>query len=94
VRTFGQLVAHLIDGYKYFCGRGAGQVLQWSDPTEKGMTTKAELVALLRQATTECTAVYDGGLASPLISNLGHSSLHYGNMVTYIRMMGLVPPQN
>lgn len=94
VRTFGELVGHVIDGYNYFCGRAAGRTMQWSDPVEKGVTTKAELVAALRKATEECTVAYGAGPAGPLSSNIGHSSLHYGNMVTYIRMMGLVPPQS
>lgn len=31
---------------------------------------------------------------APLIENIGHSNLHYGNAITYMRMMGLVPPSS
>jgi hypothetical protein len=92
VRTYGQLVAHVIDGYNYFCSRGAGKEVEWTDATEKNVTTKAALVAALKKATTECTAAYRSGHAGPLAGNVGHANLHYGNMVTYIRMMNLVPP--
>lgn len=32
--------------------------------------------------------------ANPLISNLGHNWEHYGNLVTYLRAKGLVPPSS
>ena len=35
-----------------------------------------------------------GGLGILEIQNFGHSNLHYGNMVTYMRMLGLVPPSS
>jgi len=56
VRTFGQLVAHVVDGSHYYCGRGAGKNVQWSDATEKGATTKAALAQALKQAFAECGA--------------------------------------
>lgn len=31
---------------------------------------------------------------NPLISNLGHNWEHYGNLVTYLRAKGLVPPSS
>ncbi len=95
VRTFGQLVGHVVDGMHYYCGRGAGRAVEWSDATEKGVTGKAALVQALRQATTECLAAHDGGGQVPLLmQNVAHSSLHYGNMVTYLRMLGMVPPSS
>jgi hypothetical protein len=95
VRTFGQIVGHVVDGSHYYCGRGAGRNVQWSDATEKGVTTKAALVQALKQAFAECTTVYDGAnQIGPLMNNVAHSSLHYGNLVTYIRMLGLVPPSS
>jgi hypothetical protein len=30
----------------------------------------------------------------PLMQNIGHANLHYGNLVTYLRMMGLTPPSS
>lgn len=95
VRTFGQIVGHVVDGSHYYCGRGAGKNVQWLDGTEKGVTTKAALVQALKQAFAECTTVYDGAnQIGPLMNNVAHSSLHYGNLVTYIRMLGLVPPSS
>jgi uncharacterized damage-inducible protein DinB len=32
--------------------------------------------------------------ARALVANHGHASLHYGNMVTYLRMLGITPPSS
>jgi uncharacterized damage-inducible protein DinB len=95
VRTFGQLIGHVADGYNYYCGRAAGRNVQWSDAIEKGNTDKATLVPKLKQSADACTAAYGGtGQAGALIENVGHTSLHYGNIITYMRMLGMVPPSS
>jgi hypothetical protein len=95
VRTFGQLVAHIVDGQAYYCGRASGQPVQWSDATANGKTDKATVVARLKDSMAACAAVYASGSGLPmLIANLGHSSLHYGNVITYMRMLGLTPPSS
>ncbi len=35
-----------------------------------------------------------GARSSPLISNAGHLNEHYGNLVTYFRIKGIVPPSS
>jgi len=96
VRTFGQLVAHITDSYNFFCARGAGNKVEWADPVEKGNTDKATVLPKLKEAIGRCNASY--GAASPqfgpLMANVGHTSLHYGNMITYMRMIGLKPPSS
>lgn len=94
VRTFGEQVAHVIDGYHWYCGNAAGDAVDWSDATEQGRTDKATLLAKLRAAVDACNRVYANGQVMPLLQNLGHANLHYGNMVTYLRMMGLTPPSS
>ena len=96
VRTFGQLVAHIADSYNYFCARGAGNNVEWADPIEKGATDKATVMPKLKLALDRCTEVYKGnnGRVGPLLGNVGHTSLHYGNIITYMRMMGLKPPSS
>jgi uncharacterized damage-inducible protein DinB len=94
-RTFGQLIAHIADSYNYYCARAAGRDTQWSDAIEKGATDKATLAQKLKQATDSCNAAYGGANnAGPLIENIGHTNLHYGNIVTYMRMLGLTPPSS
>src|SRR5215216_2700023 len=96
VRTFGQLVAHITDSYNYFCARGAGNKVEWSDPVEKGATDKETLLPKLKEAVGRCNAAYSAGNAQlrPLFTNVGHTSLHYGNIITYMRMLGLKPPSS
>jgi hypothetical protein len=95
VRTFGQLVAHIADSHNYDCARAAGKNVQWSDAIEKGRTDKATLLPKLKESIDACTAIYAAGpVPMPLIANLSHSSLHYGNVITYMRMLGLTPPSS
>jgi uncharacterized damage-inducible protein DinB len=94
VRTFGELVAHIADSYVWYCTRASGRNVEWSDAIEKGKTDKTTVTQKLRESLAVCTSVYGSrsSLVGGLINNLGHTNLHYGNMVTYLRMMGLVPP--
>ena len=32
--------------------------------------------------------------ANPLIGQIGHNNEHYGNLVTYFRIKGMVPPSS
>ena len=96
VRTFGQLIGHVTDSYNYFCARGAGNKVEWSDAVEKGNTDKDTLLPKLKEAVGKCNAAYGSanGQMRPLFTNVGHTSLHYGNIITYMRMMGLKPPSS
>ena len=95
VRTFGQLVAHIVDGQAYYCGRATGKPVEWSDAAANGPTDKATVVAKLKASMAACSSVYASGSGVPmLIANISHSSLHYGNIVTYLRMLGLTPPSS
>jgi len=94
VRTFGELVAHVADAYVWYCNRASGRNLEWSDAIEKGKTDKATVTRKLKESLAVCTAAYGSSTSNPagLLVNVSHTNLHYGNIVTYLRMMGLVPP--
>lgn len=96
VRTFGQLIAHITDSYNYFCAHGVGNKVEWTTPIEKGNTDKETVLPKLKEAVGRCNAAYSSNSAQlrPLFSNVGHTSLHYGNIITYMRMMGLKPPSS
>ena len=94
VRTVGQLLGHIADGYKYFCSAGIGKKVQWTDEVANGPTDKGTIAAKLKQATDACNAAYAAGGGPQLIENYGHTNLHYGNLITYLRMLGLVPPSS
>jgi len=96
VRTFGQVIAHVTDSYNYFCAHGVGNKVEWSDAVEKGGTDKDTLLPKLKEAVGRCNSAYGSGNGQlrPLFSNVSHTSLHYGNIITYLRMMGLKPPSS
>jgi uncharacterized damage-inducible protein DinB len=95
VRTFAQLIGHIADSHNYYCARAAGQAIEWADPVEKGGQDKATLLQKLKQSNDRCVAIYNrGGQFPQLVDNVGHTNLHYGNIITYLRMLGMVPPSS
>ena len=96
VRTFGQLIAHITDSYNYFCANGVGNKVEWSDLVEKGATDKDTLLPKLKEAVGRCNTAYSSNNAQlgPLFTNVSHTSLHYGNIITYMRMLGMKPPSS
>ena len=75
-----------------------GALRPYSDvPTEAKARPydKAELSALLEQSITFCKSAYESTDArgwNRLIDNIAHSNEHYGNLVVYLRLNGIVPP--
>jgi hypothetical protein len=95
VRTFGEQVAHVADAYNWYCTNATGRTVEWTDAIEKGNTDKATVTRKLGEALATCAPVYAGnGRLSDLIGNIAHTNLHYGNMITYMRMLGLTPPSS
>jgi uncharacterized damage-inducible protein DinB len=108
VRSFGQLVGHLADSQYYFCGLAASETKS-SGGVEKNKTSKAELIAALKEAVAYCSNIYAGmtdakggdmvklmnsdfARLTVLSANTAHDYEHYGNMATYMRIRGIVPP--
>lgn len=108
VRSFGQLVGHLADSQYFFCSSVAGETPP-AGGIEKSKTSKAELVAALKEAVAYCSKTYAGmtdakggemmkmmnndfAKLTVLSANTAHDYEHYGNMATYMRLKGIVPP--
>ena len=108
VRSFGQLVGHQADEAYFFCS----QAVSAENPKtgiEKTVTSKADLIAALKDGVAYCNKAL-GGMTDAkgsemvkffgrdmarmtLVSlNTAHMDEHYGNMVTYLRLKGIVPP--
>jgi uncharacterized damage-inducible protein DinB len=80
------------------------------DAIEKSTTTKAALVQALAESNTKCKRAYAqsdaavGGIVdvfgspgtrrSALLLNATHNFEHYGNVITYMRLNGMVPPSS
>jgi uncharacterized damage-inducible protein DinB len=109
VRTFGQLVGHLADSNVMMCSLVLGEKRE-PGTAEKSKKTKADLVAALKESVVLCDKVFaqgdaDLGQGMKLFGMdttrfavvgilIGHAFEHYGNMVTYMRVKGLVPPSS
>jgi len=97
VRTFGELVGHVADANNWFCARAVGHPIEWAETVAQSGAGKAELIAQLRTSIEACTAAHipaNEARGQPLVANYGHASLHYGNIVTYLRMLGITPPSS
>ena len=108
VRSFGQLVGHLADSQYYFCSLATDDVkppagieknkaskadlvaalkeaIAYCSKSYAGMTDAkgAEMVKLMNT---------DFARMTTLSANIAHIYEHYGNMSTYMRLKGIVPP--
>ena len=109
VRSFGQLVGHVANAQNMICSMAMGEQSQGGRNWEQ-VTEKAALVAALRASTQVCERAYQqtdqaamqsGNLfgrettrLGMLVLNVSHDFEHYGNMVTYLRIKGMVPPSS
>jgi uncharacterized damage-inducible protein DinB len=108
VRSFGQLVGHVADASYMFCSQASGEPNPTKD-LEKTKTSKADLVAAVKDAVAYCNKAFDTMTdvkGSQMVKfftfdlakltlfslNTAHTDEHYGNMVTYLRLKGIVPP--
>ena len=110
VRTFGKLVGHVADANFYFCSTAAGEQNPSKGEFEKTLTAKADLVKALKDSFTYCDKAYQipdskgveeitlfgmkTNRIGALAFNAGHDMEHYGNIVTYMRLKGMVPPSS
>jgi len=110
VRSYGQIVGHLADAQYLFCSAASGD----KNPglkIEQTKTSKADLVAALKDSFAYCDKAYDGmtdAAGSQMVKffdrdmpklgvleiNNMHDYEHYGNLVTYLRLKGIVPPSS
>jgi uncharacterized damage-inducible protein DinB len=109
VRTFGEIVGHVANAMYFFCGTVNGTETQAPENFE-ARTTKSGLVEAARTSFGNCDAAYaiddpsameeveffgqTGTKLWVLTFNIAHTWEHYGNLVTYMRENGLVPPSS
>jgi hypothetical protein len=106
VRTFGELVGHVIEAHGFICALGNPP-----KPAAKA-TSKADIVKALKDSYAVCDAAFNGltdakattstvkmmgqdqTVLSSLWGNVMHDNEVYGTMVAYLRMKGIVPPSS
>lgn len=110
VRSFGQLIGHVAGAQYMMCAVALGEKDRPENDIEKTKTTKAELVEALKASSEYCARAYAQSDADAsamtkiygqdhtklwvLVSNATHDNEHYGNIVTYMRIKGMVPPSS
>lgn len=109
VRSFGQLIGHVTNAQFMICAAALGESSPATQNYEQ-VTEKAALVEGLRASTAVCDRAYaqsDEAAAQvtrlfgqertrlgALMLNAVHDFEHYGNLITYMRLKGMVPPSS
>lgn len=110
VRTFGEILAHVAGASYEICASAKGEKAPYAeDYFEKNAKGRAAITKATTDAIAYCDGVFaaltdataaqnvEGGnraRAAALILQIGHDNEHYGNLVTYFRMNGIVPPSS
>ena len=109
VRTFGQIVGHIADDQYYFCStvKGESKETQIEKTVKTKAELVAKLKEAFSYCDAVYDGFTDAHAAekvktfagertklSILSFNFAHTYEHYGNIVTYMRIKGLVPPSS
>lgn len=110
VRTFGQLMGHVANANYMFCSTVKGETNPNASDFEKTTSKAALVQALKdafaycdaayqitdMKAMEEVTFMESmkGTRLWALMFNVAHNNEHYGNVVTYFRLKGMVPPSS
>ena len=107
VRSFGQLVGHVADPEYNFCALAAGESNPGKGIEKKAskadlVAALKDAVAYCNKTFDSMTDAkgsqmtkfrgFDLAKLTLLSLNTAHADEHYGNMVTYLRIKGIVPP--
>lgn len=109
VRSFAGLIGHIADAQYLFCGGASGDKksvgVEKSKTTKADLTAALKEAFAYCDAVYDKTTDADGAAVvkffgsdrtklGVLAFNNAHNMEHYGNIVTYMRMKGLVPPSS
>jgi uncharacterized damage-inducible protein DinB len=110
VRTLGAILGHIADAQNFFCATIAGTPKEYAPVNEKLTNKAAIVTALKASfdvCNAAYAGVTDADLtkivevfgqkvplSQALTMNAAHDMEHYGNLVTYMRENGMVPPSS
>jgi len=108
VRSLGEILGHVADSNFGICATAAGEKPPATGFEKK--TAKADIVKGLNDSIAYCDKVIaslDDTKGAEMVKfigptpklmvinfNTGHCNEHYGNLVTYMRLKGIVPPSS
>ncbi len=109
VRSFGEMIGHVATAQYLFCSKAMGEKNPTETDYEK-ISGKANLVTALRSGFAYCDKAYQmsgpkvmeevelfgmkGSRLWALNFNAVHNGEHYGTIVAYMRLNGMVPPSS
>lgn len=110
VRSIGEMIGHIAGAQFLICAAALGDPPRDEDEVERNATTRDALIEAFAASTAYCERAYaqsDSALRAEteifgqtgtrlyaLGMNATHNGEHYGNLVTYLRIQGLVPPSS
>lgn len=110
VRSVGEMIGHVAGAQNMICAAALGDEPTAEDAVEQAAKSKEALVKALRGSMDYCSKAYaqsdmalqaDASLFGmemtrfgALVLNATHNGEHYGNLITYLRMQGIVPPSS
>lgn len=101
VRTFGQILVHIASANYFAINPATGKSTKDIQDDPKQYQTKEQIVAFVKKSFADGDAALKAGGNAGAIKNLRywvgiieHSGEHFGNLVTYYRNNGVVPPES
>jgi hypothetical protein len=101
VRTFGEVLVHIMGGNIYAAKRGRGEPASWDEVDPKTLTGKAAIVAAYRKSMEDAIASLKAipperfhTTLAPWLAVIEHNAEHYGQLIAYYRANGVVPPES
>jgi uncharacterized damage-inducible protein DinB len=101
VRSFGEVLVHIMDGNIYAAKRGRGENAEWGETDPKTLKGKAAIVAAYKKSMDDAIASLKAippeqfqKTLAPWLSVIEHNAEHYGQLIAYYRANGTVPPSS
>jgi uncharacterized damage-inducible protein DinB len=101
VRSYGEVLVHITSGNQYAAKAGRGEQANWDELDPKDFKSKAEIVAALQKSINDASAALKNAPAerltkylNPWLDVIEHAAEHYGQLVVYYRLNGIVPPES
>lgn len=101
VRTFGQILVHIASANYFAINPATGKSTKGIQDDPKQYQTKEQIIAFVKKSFADGDAALKAGGNAGAIKNLSywvgiieHSGEHFGNLVTYYRNNGVVPPES
>jgi uncharacterized damage-inducible protein DinB len=101
VRSFAEVMVHIASGNVYGAKAGRGEQVKWDELEPKDYATKDAVVALVEKSINDAAATLKAipdeqfsRTLAPWMAVIEHEAEHFGQLVAYYRVNGIVPPES